>query len=69
MLEKAVKQILARRVGKPEDVSVSQHFHDPKLMCIMMQTAEAYLFLMKCGFITGQTIKVDGGQLLTPQII
>jgi len=29
-------------------------------------TAEAYLFLMKCGFITGQTIKVDGGQLLTP---
>jgi len=27
--------------------------------------AEAYLFVMKCGFITGQTIGVDGGQLLS----
>jgi len=31
--------------------------------------AEAYLFLMKCGFITGQTIEVDGGQLLTPNVV
>jgi len=47
-LEQAAKEILVRRIGKPEDV------------------AEAYLFLMKCGFITGQTIEVDGGQLLAP---
>ncbi|KIY51980.1 NAD(P)-binding protein [Fistulina hepatica ATCC 64428] len=28
------------------------------------EVAEAYLFLMKCGFITGETIKVDGGYML-----
>ncbi|KIY42801.1 NAD(P)-binding protein [Fistulina hepatica ATCC 64428] len=28
------------------------------------EIAEAYLFLMKCGFITGETIKVDGGSML-----
>ncbi|KIY51467.1 NAD(P)-binding protein [Fistulina hepatica ATCC 64428] len=26
------------------------------------EVAEAYLFLMKCGFITGETIKVEGGR-------
>jgi len=26
--------------------------------------AEAYIFLMKCGFITGESLKVDGGQRL-----
>ncbi|KIY51766.1 NAD(P)-binding protein [Fistulina hepatica ATCC 64428] len=28
------------------------------------EVAEAYLFLMKCGFITGETIKVEGGYML-----
>ncbi|KAH9478361.1 Short-chain dehydrogenase/reductase ATR9 [Psilocybe cubensis] len=28
------------------------------------EAAEAYLFLMKCGFITGQRIDVEGGQVL-----
>ncbi|KIY47568.1 NAD(P)-binding protein [Fistulina hepatica ATCC 64428] len=28
------------------------------------EVAEAYLFLMKCGFITGETIKVEGGAML-----
>jgi NAD(P)-dependent dehydrogenase (short-subunit alcohol dehydrogenase family) len=26
------------------------------------ETAEAYLFAMKCGYLTGQTIRVDGGR-------
>ena len=25
------------------------------------ETAEAYLFLMRCGYATGQVVKVDGG--------
>jgi NAD(P)-dependent dehydrogenase (short-subunit alcohol dehydrogenase family) len=29
------------------------------------EVAQAYLFLMQCGFITGQTITVDGGLTLT----
>jgi len=29
------------------------------------ELAEAYLFVMKCGFITGQRVAVDGGHVLT----
>ena len=29
------------------------------------EVAQAYLYLMKCGYVTGQIMQVDGGGMLT----
>lgn len=55
-MEPAARQAMYEAAGKRLLVG---HIGSPE------EVAEAYLFLMKCGFITGQRIEVDGGNRLS----
>jgi len=49
------KEQIAALMNTLTDKLLVKHVADPD------EVAEAYLFLMKCGYITGQRIEVDGG--------
>ncbi|KLO13216.1 NAD(P)-binding protein [Schizopora paradoxa] len=64
-----VKTELFDNSGFPKEVQTAMFNDSAKKLLVKHvadadEVAEAYLFVMKCAYITGQTIKVDGGHLL-----
>jgi len=53
------KEQVAAFMKSASEKQLVKHIADPD------EVAEAYLFLMKCGYITGQRIEVDGGARFT----
>ncbi|KAH8112589.1 short-chain dehydrogenase/reductase SDR [Phellopilus nigrolimitatus] len=52
-------EVKEKMFGEAERTLLVRHVAEPD------EIAEAYLFLMKCGYITGQRIEVDGGSKFT----
>jgi len=58
LFDQLPKEMLEGFVQNVKETSLIKRVGEPA------EVAEAYLFVMKCGYITGQSIEVDGGRTL-----